>query len=306
MIIQFSNSFITQALGIIRKNLFQITFFLCWGGVVLTLYSFFEMEGIAVPLSAVSILGGGLAFFLAFRNNSAYDRWWEARKIWGGIVNISRTFAGYVTCFGKAVDYKDREIIIRRHCAWINALRIQLREQTKWDEVYKWIDETEVSEYADKVNKATQLNQRQIKDITALKNSGKLDMFEHQMIADCIRQMYELQGKAERIKKTTFPFFYTYFTRMFLWVFILLLPFGLIPLMGWGGLPITVVTSFLFFILERTGTATMVPLDRNTSGTPMSGLCRVIEIDILQQLGSKELPEAYTTKTTRNGSIFLD
>jgi len=76
--------------------------------------------------------------------------------------------------------------------------------------------------------------------------------------------------------------------------------------MGWESLPISIVTSFIFFILERTGTATMVPLDRNTSGTPMSGLCRVIEIDILEQVGSNDIPEPYGTKTTKNGSIFLD
>ena len=185
-------------------------------------------------------------------------------------------------------------------------MRIQLREQDKWEEVFKWVDEDEAEIYKDKANKATQINHKQLEVFAGLKRDGKIDMFEHQMLSDCIRQMYELQGKAERIKKTTFPFFYTYFTRMFLWVFILLLPFGLVPVMGWESLPITIVTSFIFFILERTGTATMVPLDRNTSGTPMSGLCRVIEIDILQQVGSKNIPEPYPTKTTKNGSIFLD
>jgi putative membrane protein len=253
----------------------------------------------------VVYLSYGLAFFLAFRNNSAYDRWWEARKIWGGIVNISRTFAGYVTT-NIDTDQPSKEKIVRRHAAWMNAVRIQLREQDKWDEVYKWVDKNEAETYKDKANKATQINHKQLEVFAQLKQEGKIDMFEHQMLSDCIRQMYELQGKAERIKKTTFPFFYTYFTRMFLWVFILLLPFGLVPVMGWESLPITIVTSFIFFILERTGTATMVPLDRNTSGTPMSGLCRVIEIDILQQVGAKDIPEPYQMKTTKNGSVFLD
>lgn len=306
MIIHFSNSIPEQIAGIVKKNIYQIIFFAVWGGAVFTLHHYLNIKEIAVPLSAVSIIGGGLAFFLAFRNNSAYDRWWEARKIWGGIVNISRTFAGYVTNYLDGVDQSERERIVKRHAAWMNALRIQLREQDRWDEVYKWVDEDEVREYRDKANKATQINHKQIAEITRYKREGKIDMFEHQMMADCVRQMYELQGKAERIKKTTFPFFYTYFTRMFLWVFILILPFGMVPAMGWESLPITVLVSFIFFILERTGTATMVPLDRNTSGTPMSGLCRVIEIDILQQVGSNDIPEPYQTKTSKNGSTFLD
>ena len=305
MIISFSKNLPTQIWGIVKKNLSQILFFTLWGGIIYYMHHFLEWKRIAVPLSAVSILGGGLAFFLAFRNNSAYDRWWEARKIWGGIVNISRTFAGYVTHFIDT-DQPSKEKIIRRHAAWMNALRIQLREQDKWEEVYQFLADDEAETYKEKTNKATQINHKQLEVLTQLKREDKIDQFEHQMMADCIRQMYELQGKAERIKKTTFPFFYTYFTRMFLWVFILILPFGLVPLMGWESLPITIVTSFVFFILERTGTATMVPLDRNTSGTPMSGLCRVVEIDILQQVGSKDIPEPYATRTTRNGSIFLD
>jgi putative membrane protein len=306
MIIHFSNSLPEQIFGIVKKNLGQIIFFAIWGATIFTIHHFLGIKEVAVPLAAISIIGAGLAFFLAFRNNSAYDRWWEARKIWGGIVNISRTFAGYVSNFPKDISQEDKERIIRRHLAWMNALRIQLREQNKWDEVYHWLDNDEAITYKDKVNKATQINHKQIGEITALKREGQLDIFEHQMLADCVRQMFELQGKAERIKKTTFPFFYTYFTRMFLWVFILLLPLGLVPVMGWESLPITIVTSFIFFILERTGTATMVPLDRNTSGTPMSGLCRVIEIDILQQVGANNIPEPYQTKTTKNGSVFLD
>ena len=306
MIIHFSNSLPEQILGIIKKNFSQIIFFTFWGSSVYVIHHILGVKEVEVPLAAISIIGGGLAFFLAFRNNSAYDRWWEARKIWGGIVNISRTFAGYVTNFPLETSQNDKEQIIRRHAAWINALRIQLREQDKWDEVYKWIENNEVEFYKDKTNKATHLNNKQLEAIKHLKIDGKIDMFEHQMMSDCIRQMYELQGKAERIKKTTFPFFYTYFTRMFLWVFILLLPFGLVPVMSWESLPISVVTSFIFFILERTGTTTMVPLDRNTSGTPLCGLCRVIEIDILQQVESKDIPKPYSTKTTKHGSVFLD
>jgi putative membrane protein len=305
MIISFSKNLPIQIWGIVKKNLYQILFFALWGGLIFYVHHILKLNEIAVPLSAVSILGGGLAFFLAFRNNSAYDRWWEARKIWGGIVNISRTFAGYVTNFIDT-DQPSKEKIVRRHAAWINALRIQLREQDKWNEVYQFLDADEAEHYKDKTNKATQINHKQLSVLTALKREGKIDQFEHQMMADCIRQMYELQGKAERIKKTMFPFFYTYFTRMFLWVFILILPFGLVPMMGWESLPITIVTSFVFFILERTGTATMVPLDRNTSGTPMSGLCRVIEIDILEQVGSKDIPAPYAIRTTKNGSTFLD
>ena len=254
----------------------------------------------------MSILGGALAFFLAFRNNSAYDRWWEARKIWGGIVNISRTFAGYATNIIPPENDQKIRIIVKRHLAWINALRIQLREQNQWDDVYKYLTPDDVELMETSKNKATQLVQKQMGDMTRLKRDKQIDHFEHQMLMDCLREMYELQGKAERIKKTVFPYYYEYFTRFFLWVFILFLPLALVPLTGWHSLPLSVITSFVFFILERTGSATETPLDWNSSGTPMTALCRTIEIDVLQQAGEMDLPEPRQIQVTRNGSLFLD
>ena len=306
MIISFSKNLGVQIIGIIRKNSRAILFFILWGGIIYILYHYLSMEFIAVPISAVSILGGALAFFLAFRNNSAYDRWWEARKIWGGIVNVSRTFAGYVSNFIQNEDQDLIQPIVKRHLAWINALRIQLREQDLWQEVYCYLKEQDVEQLQVAKNKATQIIQKQIKVITDIKKRGNIDPFEHQMLMGCLKEMYDLQGKAERIKKTVFPYYYEYFTRLFLWIFILFLPLALVPLMGWHSAPLSVLTSFVFYILERTGAATETPLDWNSSGTPMSTLCRVIEVDVLQQINESDIPGPYQIQVTRNGSLFLD
>jgi putative membrane protein len=306
MIISFSKNLRIQITGIVRKNFSQILFFTFWGLLVYMVFHYFRLEAIRVPISAVSIIGGALAFFLAFRNNSAYDRWWEARKIWGGIVNISRTFAGYTTNIIPPENDQQIKIIVRRHLAWINALRIQLREQDHWDDIFKYLSPIDIELMKISKNRATQLVQKQMGDITKLKRDNQIDHFEHQMMMDCLREMYELQGKAERIKKTVFPYYYEYFTRFFLWVFILFLPLSLVPLTGWHSLPLSVITSFVFFILERTGAATETPLDWNSSGTPMTTLCRIIEIDVLQQAGERDLPKPREVQVTRNGSLFLD
>ena len=215
MIVSFSKNLRVQIVGIVRKNLPQILFFILWGLCVYIIYHLFELEDVGVPMNAMSIMGIALAFFLAFRNNSAYDRWWEARKIWGGIVNVSRTFTGYVANFlPNSMDNEIREIA-HRHLAWINALRIQLREQDDWEDVLKFTAPGDKELINAAKNKATQIINRQIRVITELKNQDKLDQFEHQMIMDCLREMYDLQGKAERIKKTIFPYYYEYFTRFF-------------------------------------------------------------------------------------------
>lgn len=306
MIVSFSPNLRIQIWGIIKKNQTQILFFLFWGVLIYVLYHFLGLEEIAIPINAVSILGGALAFFLAFRNHSAYDRWWEARKIWGGIVNISRTFTGYTTNFIPTDEKSIIKSVVLRHIAWINALRIQLREQDTWDEVFQYLQDEDVEQIKPLQNKATQIIQKQIYVLTQLKRNDRIDQFEHKLLMECIMEMYALQGKAERIKKTVFPYYYVYFTRFFLWVFILFLPLALVPLTGWHSIPLSVVTSFVFFILERTGAATIVPLNFNSSGTPMTTLCRVIEIDVLQQLGEREVPKPRQVQVTRNGSLFLD
>lgn len=306
MIISFSKNIWIQIKAIIKKNIYQIIFFILWGLIVYFTYHRLELEDIGVPISAMSIMGIALAFFLAFRNNSAYDRWWEARKIWGGIVNVSRTFTGYTSNFLPMSKSAAIKIIVHRHLAWINALRIQLREQDNWEDVLKYIDQNDKQVFDKARNKATQLINIQIKRITELKRENILDSFEHQMLMDCLREMYDLQGKAERIKKTIFPYYYEYFTRFLLWVFIIFLPLSLVPISGWQSLPISVLTSFIFYILERTGTVTETPLDWNSSGTPMTALCRVIEIDALQQIGETSLPENRQIQVTENGTLFLD
>jgi ion channel-forming bestrophin family protein len=123
--------------SIILRNAWKLLLF--WAllsGTVYFLYFHANVKEIALPFAPIGVLGTALSIFLGFRNGSSYDRWWEARKIWGGIVNSSRTFARQVITLsavkGKATRedvYEFRRDTIYRHLAWINALRFQLRGQ---------------------------------------------------------------------------------------------------------------------------------------------------------------------------------
>ncbi|MBL4703166.1 MAG: hypothetical protein JKY54_01510 [Flavobacteriales bacterium] len=275
-------------------------------------YEFHFMELNVVP---VSILGGALAIFLGFRNNSAYDMWWEARKVWGGVVNISRTFAMESTSFvtsvfvkGDASNHEIKELqksLVYRHLAWVNALRIQLREQDCWDELKPFLSEQEFSELSSYRNKATMLIQRQGIELRDAHEKGFIDDFRHMQMENSLKEMYDLQGKAERIKKTVFPYYYTYFTNLFLWLFVILLPFSLVHELGWVVVPITTMISFVFLMLDKAGTTTEDPFEGRASDTPLSTLCRTIEIDLRQQLGEKDIPEYTKVKRLRYGLEFL-
>ena len=306
MIVEFSNKFYERWYSIISNNKKQLTFFVIWAVLIYYLEHVLNWDWISIPVAPVALLGGGLAIFLGFRNNSAYDRWWEARKIWGGMVNVSRSFGMNVISFleGKGVD-EGVNILIKRHISFTYALKNQLREKEALKDSKDYLNSKEFKMHLEKANKATSILTEQGISIARLKNEGKLDAFEHQILVKNIETMFDYQGMSERIKKTVFPYFYKYFTRTFLWLFLIVLPGSLVHELHWHAIPLSIAVSFVYMILDRIGDVTENPLDARSSGTPLNAICRTIEIDLLEQLG-EETPDPYPIKETRHKSKYLD
>ena len=248
------------------------------------------------------MLATALAIFLAFRNNSAYDRWWEARKIWGGIVNSSRTFGRQVMSLtslsensAEAISVYQRELFYR-HLAWINALRLQLRRESDWSTVEQFLSSDEYQWLLERQNRATQLVQKQGMRIAEGRQVGLLVEPRYLEILDeTLTSLYDLQGKAERIKNTPLPRQYDYFPRVFLFLFVTLLPSGMITELEkvestWMVIPLATVVSYVFYVLMRVGEFNEDPFEGRFSDTPMTALCRTIEIDMREQLGETDLP----------------
>lgn len=314
MIVSFSKNPINQARGIIKYNWIAILFFALLSTSVALANHYYEMGFLKNYVVPVSILGGGLAIFLGFRNNSAYDRWWEARKVWGGIINSSRTWARQVTTLATLHHTKglknDDELkgfhreMVYRHLAWINALRLQLRGQNSWDELDSYISKEEKEELLMKKNKVTSLGQKQGERLTEALKEGVVEDFRHMQLDNTLTELTDLQGKAERIKNTIFPFYYTYFTNLFLWIFTILLPCSLAQL-GWFNIPISVAISFVFYILNKAGSMTEDPFRNVGADVPISALCTTIEIDLKQQLGETVIPEAQQPEHGKFGVRFI-
>lgn len=232
--------------------------------VVWAAYEFGGLAPLAIPFLPVATIGTAVAFYVGFKNNSSYERMWEARKIWGSIVNISRHFASSVISLvghrqcdevpaeHGAVIHK----LVYRHLAWVNILRLQLRRPSPLNASaphlpqYKVVAKRvaaepsfeeevdthlrtfdcarEAEELAGKQNIANHLMQLQLHDLIALKRRGWLDAFEHRILADHIVECLNAQGAAERIKFFPFPRQYANFSSIFVNIFIFLLPFGLL------------------------------------------------------------------------------
>lgn len=282
---------------------------LCYGLVAtccFVLYDILDLAYLKLPFGIAGTLGTALAIILAFRNNASYDRWWEARKIWGGIVNYSRTFGRQVTTM-LTTQFLDKDLdseaiftmkkeMIYRHIAWLNALRIQLRKQDLWEESIKpFVVPTEYDQLMNNKNRATQLVQKQGKKLQTLREKGIIEDFRHMQIDNTLTEFYNLQGKCERIKNTPLARQYDYFPKIFMGLFVLLFPFSVIePLSNqgvpWLVIPLTMAVGYVFYVIRRIGEFNEDPFENRITDTPMTALCRTIEIDLREMLGETELP----------------
>ncbi|MGI9519147.1 MAG: bestrophin family protein [Pirellulaceae bacterium] len=304
-----------------------------WSALVVLCFLWLAEYGFdcSLPIAPLGTIGIAVAFYVGFKNSQAYDRFWEARKIWGGIVNVSRSWANQVISFisshhaPEPVDESDVKQIHRsmiyRHIAWLQALRYQLRRQTAWSFVpkraaKKFMQETDVEAMRKQIsellsteeqdiicsqaNSATQLLRWQSEELKQVVEQHKLtEEFRLMGMMDLITEMYTLQGKCERIKNTPFPRQYAHFSAIFVFIFVLLLPFGIVGQLAsrgvpmiWMTVPVSVIISWIFWSMENVGDSSEDPFENFINDVPMTALCRTIEIDLRQMLGETDVPPA--------------
>jgi ion channel-forming bestrophin family protein len=260
---------------------------------------------IALPFSIAAILGSALAIFVAFRNQSSYGRWWEARTIWGGIVNNSRIFARQIiantdnaVAIGKitveAAEAYKKEMVYRQ-VAFAHALRLHLRRQENWNELKHLLSDNEYHDLPGRQNKPNMLLHTQGMRIKEGMRSEMLGAFDNISMEPNLATFNNWQGACERIKNTPLPMNYQYFTRLFLYVFIFMLPFCLAGdffrmNIGLLVIPVSFIIAFMFAVMNRVGEINENPFENQIQDIPMTALCNTIERDLKEMLGEKELP----------------
>ena len=247
----------------VRWTRFETLLFLIIITSCVAVYYFFDLVWLRVPWTPLALIGTAVAFVIGFQNNAAYSRIWEARKIWGGIVNTSRTFGVFVQDMvtneyaetpyeGKALK-KEIKKLTYRHIAWMTALRHSMREKKQWETSYKhrtnneldlhppefdstiekdikpYISERDFKYIMSKNNKQTAVLYLQSKHLKDLKEKGVIWEFSFLQLEGVIQELFTLQGKSERIKNFPYPRQFATLNHFFMWAFVLLLPLALIP-----------------------------------------------------------------------------
>ena len=190
-----------------------------------------------VPIVLISVPGTVIALLLAFRTNSAYDRWWEARIIWGSIVNDSRTWVRQLMTFiDTTPGREEQDNVIRRlsyrQIAWTFALARQLRKQNPLPKIQGFVADSELEKLKQRANVPNSLLFNQGQEIKKLHASGQIDQYQLVQLDSTLTRLTDAMGKCERIKNTVFPSSYSLLVDMLIYLWIIFLPFGLIDSIG--------------------------------------------------------------------------
>lgn len=274
------------------------------------------VTAITLPFSISAILGSALAIFIAFRNNSSYSRWWEARTLWGGIINSSRVLVRLIITFTDSHAHqqnyeKDRSEkfkveLVYKVIAWVHSLRLHLRKQSDWQELKLLLPEKEYEELLQTQNKPNYIQLIVGKRIYEAMASGTLGGFDSFQMEGQLLALANYQGGCERIKNTPLLRQYDFFTRVFLYVFMLLLPLSLIGdfskmNMGYLMVPASIIISFVFSIIGKVGEVNEDPFENRITDVPLTAMCNTIERDLREMLGEKDLPNKLEPE---NGYLF--
>ncbi|MGW9685178.1 bestrophin family protein [Flagellimonas sp. 2504JD1-5] len=352
--------------GVIRWTRRHIFLFLVLATVPVFLFDILRWKWLHIPWLPLGVLGTAVAFIVSFKNNASYDRLWEARKIWGGIVNASRSWTIMVKDFitnehAKSTKSDDelKEVkreLVHRHVAWLTALRYQLRKDKPWEMHLKnsksnsefrasqytvcedsipieeaispYISKHEMDEVFAKGNQASQLLGIQSRRLGELMNNGLIEDFRHMEMMSMLTEFYTLQGKSERIKNFPYPRQFATLNYVFVWIFILLVPFGIMEgfeeignkVIGhletspayfeftqnlqlfigkhfvWFSIPFSALVAWVFHTMEAIGENTENPFEGGPNDVPITDLSRGIEIDIRQLIDDDNIPAPYEWK----------
>jgi len=247
---------------------------------------------IEIPAITPTVLGTAIAFFVGFNNNQAYDRWWEARKVWGGLVNDSRSFARAMINY---VDKSDESFqilkrVIYRHIAFLYALKANLRGAT--DEIYiKYLGDQDIREMNGHNNAHNALLNIQSRDLELLYKQNYIDGFKFMQINELLVRFSDGMGMSERIKNTIFPTTYSYLTKVFIWLFVVTFTLVISQYAGVYAIFLGWLVGFVFVSTQINGMSLVNPFENNSAGVPLNQITRTIEINLLQMLGEKDVPE---------------
>lgn len=264
----------------------QIIFVIVFALVVGFLHLHPQFKGIDIPLNILALLGTVVSILLAFRTSQSYERWWEARIVWGAIVNDSRTLVRNVMQFLPENENYERQKFAERQIIWVNAFGESLRKIPFSPKVEAYLKFHNINA----VNIPNAILDEHSIQISNLAADMKISEFKQLQLNDVVSRLCDSMGKCERIKNTIFPRSYSVMLHTLIYAFTALLPLSLNHNQLITELAISILIPLLFISIEKTAIIMQDPFENTPVDTPMTSLAQTIEINIKQMMGEVDVP----------------
>ena len=257
--------------------------------------NFFALK-ITLTTIPFTLMGLPLAIFLGFRNSTAYDRYWEGRKLWGELVLRCRSLSRQCQSFIQPADIAQapgaeaaRQRLIYRAIGFVHALRLQLRDRTDCGELRRWVPQAEWPRLEKASSKHDALMLAMGKELGQCQRQGWIEPCLAVSIDSTLSGMTAAAASCERIKGTPIPFSYTLLLHRTAYLYCFLLPFGLVDTIGFMTPFVVAIVAYTFFGLDALGDEIEEPFGLEANDLPLDTLCRAIEVNLLESLGEPVL-----------------
>ncbi len=247
-----------------------------------------------------TVIGLALGIFLGFRNNAAYDRFWEGRKLWGQLVNTSRSLTRQVLTLltsegegeGEGAALRALQVrMVHLVIAYAHAFRRMLRREEPLPRIEALIPAADAERLRVEENVPCGIVQLLAECIGEARTRGWVDPMHVPTLEASLVTITDLQGGCERILSTPIPFSYTVLLHRIVAVYCICLPFGIDEGVGWARPLVVLVISYAFFGLDQIGEELEDPFGRNTHDLALASISRTIERNLRRRLGEEVLPE---------------
>ena len=270
----------------------RVTFVTLFATLITYLAVVLDVYQYSLTTAPLTVVGLALAIFLGFQNGAAYDRYWEGRKLWGTMVNVSRAFTVQtISMIGQTQDHPDAVKLRNEICglllAYVNSLRHRLRSTEPWTDIEKYLpSKSTIEELRGHDNVPVAISNQIANKLNAAYCNGHLDKFHLPMLMANVNEMLNVQGGCERILTTPIPYTYSVLTHRTVTLYCLALPCGLFDTVGLLTPVVVGLVAYAFLGLDAVGNEIEQPFGTDENDLPLHSITRTIEINVLQLMNT--------------------
>lgn len=257
---------------------------------------YYNLQEYTLTTTPFTLIGVALGIFLGFRNNASYDKFWEGRKLWGTLVNTSRSLTRQALfVIDSSHDCEElqrfREVFVKRVIAFSHALRCHLRNEDPAEEIKKFLLPEDQASVLEATHRPLAILQQLGRDLAVARNRRWLHELSFPFMDAQLNELSNILGACERIKNTPIPFSYSVLIHRIVASYCLFLPFGLVETTGVLTPIVVLLISYAFLELDAIGDEIDNPFGLQPNDLPLAAISRNIEINLLELINNPDRPE---------------